>query len=65
MSVTARITGKGEDRKLQVTLDLYPEPTLSKSEKTLVIASTRGNQQTTLEVEGKLVTIGLNAYIKK
>lgn len=40
-------------------------PTPSASGKTLVVASTRGNLQTTAMVQGKPVTIGLNAYIKK
>ena len=40
------------------------EPTPSASGKTLVVASTHGNQPTTVEVNGKRVVIGLNAYIK-
>ena len=39
-------------------------PTRSASGKTLVVASTRGNQKTTAIVQGQPVTIGLNAYIK-
>lgn len=38
-------------------------PTPSKSGKTLVVASTLGNIKTDLVVEGKPVTIGVNAYI--
>jgi hypothetical protein len=39
-------------------------PTPSKSSgKTLVVASTHGNCKTDVEVQGKKVTIGLNAYI--
>lgn len=38
-------------------------PPPSKSGKTLVIASTRGNLKTELEINGKPVTIGINAYI--
>jgi hypothetical protein len=40
-------------------------PTPSSSGKTLVVASSRGNAVTTAEVDGKPITIGLNAYIKK
>jgi hypothetical protein len=40
------------------------KPTPSASGKTLVVASTRGNAVTTAEVDGKPITIGLNAYIK-
>ena len=39
-------------------------PTRSASGKTLVVASTRGNKTTEALVDGKPVTIGLNAYIK-
>jgi selenocysteine lyase/cysteine desulfurase len=40
------------------------KPTPSASGKTLVVASTRGNAVTDVMVDGKPVTIGLNAYIK-
>lgn len=39
-------------------------PTASASGKTLVIASTHGNQKTGVMVNGKEVVLGLNAYIK-
>ena len=55
----AKIIGK----KLVVTIDLQ-ELTPSASKKTLVLASSHGNQPTALIVEGKPVTIGLNAYIR-
>ena len=50
--------------KLYIEIDLE-KPTKSSSGKTLVVASTHGNVVTNVEVEGKPVTIGLNAYIKK
>jgi hypothetical protein len=50
--------------KLCIEIDLET-PTPSSSGKTLVVASTHGNTVTTVMVEGKPVTIGLNAYIKK
>lgn len=40
------------------------DPRPSASGKTLVIASTNGNQATSVIVNGKPLTIGLNAYIK-
>ncbi len=40
------------------------KPTASKSGKTLVVASTYGNVQTTATVNGKAITLGLNAYIR-
>jgi hypothetical protein len=52
------------DNKLFIEIDLET-PTPSSSGKTLVVASTHGNTVTTAEVDGKPVTIGLNAYIKK
>ena len=53
-----------KNKKLYIEIDLE-EPTPSSSGKTLVVASTRGNTVTTAEVNGKPVTIGLNAYIKR
>lgn len=49
--------------KLCIEIDLET-PTPSSSGKTLVVASTRGNVLTDVEVDGKPVTIGLTAYIK-
>jgi hypothetical protein len=40
------------------------KPRPSASGKTLVVATTGGNITTTAQVNGKPVTIGLNAYIK-
>ncbi len=52
------------DKKLYIEIDLE-EPTPSSSGKTLVVASTHGNTVTDAQVNGKPVTIGLNAYIKR
>jgi len=57
--MTVEINGN----KLCIEIDLE-KPTPSASGKTLVVASTRGNTVTTAMVDGKPVTIGLNAYIK-
>jgi hypothetical protein len=43
-----------------VVLPLTPGP--SKSGKSMVIASTRGNQTSTAVYNGKPVTVGVNAY---
>jgi hypothetical protein len=40
------------------------KPTPSATGKTLVVASTHGNQPTAVLVQGKPVVIGLNAYIR-
>ncbi|MDP8305862.1 MAG: hypothetical protein RAO75_05050 [Candidatus Chlorobium antarcticum] len=52
------------DGKLCIEIDLET-PTPSSSGKTLVVASSRGNAVTDVLVDGKPVTIGLNAYISK
>jgi hypothetical protein len=53
-----------KDNKLFIEIDLE-KPTPSSSGKTLVVASTHGNTVTNAEVDGKPLTIGLNAYIKR
>ena len=52
-----------KENKLYIEIDLE-KPTRSTSGKTLVVASTRGNVVTDVMVEGKPVTIGINAYTK-
>lgn len=64
MAISARITGNGNSRKLQITLDLT-DPTPSASGKTLVVASSRGNKVLDLQIDGKNITVGVNAYIPK
>jgi len=53
-----------KDGKLIVTMTMT-EPTPSASGKTLSVASSKGNKVTEAMVDGKPITIGLNAYIKK
>lgn len=60
MAVIAKIEGT----KLIITADLET-PTPSASGKTMVIASTRGNKETDVMIEGKPLIIGLNAYFRK
>ena len=50
-----------KDGKLIISLPISERP--SKSGKTLVVASSNGNIQTSLTHKGKPVTIGVNAYI--
>lgn len=59
MSMKVEIKGN----KLCIEIDLE-RPIKSSSGKTLVVASTHGNVVTSVEVDGKPVTVGLNAYIK-
>jgi len=60
MGIKAKIEGD----KLHIVADLET-PTPSASGKTLVVCSTRGNMNTDVTVDGKVLTIGLNAYIPK
>jgi hypothetical protein len=58
------MTAKIEGKTLTITLDIDAPPRPSASGKTLVVASSHGNQATTATVNGKPVTIGVNAYIR-
>jgi hypothetical protein len=58
------MTAEIKNGKLVITLDMQ-EPTDSASGKTQVVASTHGNAPTTVQVKGKPVIIGVNAYIRK
>ena len=60
MAIEAKLTGK----KLTITVDINSTPTLSSTGKSLVVASSHGNQATAIMVQGKPVMIGLNAFIK-
>lgn len=50
--------------ELIVTIEMQT-PTPSASGKTMVVATSHGNQATTAMIDGKPVIIGFNAYIKK
>ena len=56
-----QVTIEGKDLVIRIPMC---EPRPSASGKTLVVATTGGNQTTTATVSGKPVVIGLNAYIK-
>jgi hypothetical protein len=58
MAMNVEIRGN----RLCIEIDLE-KPAPSVSGKTLVVASTRGNAATDVLVDGKPLTIGLNAYI--
>lgn len=49
-------------REVSIILDL-DTPTESKSGKTLVLASTRGNAVSGERYDGKPVVVGVNAYV--
>jgi hypothetical protein len=52
-----------KDGKLIVEIDMT-KPTPSASGKTLVVASSHGNQPTAAQFNGKPVIVGVNAYIR-
>lgn len=54
-----------KDGKLHIEIDINEKPVASASGKTLVVASSHGNQATTAQIGGKPLIIGLNAYVKK
>jgi len=54
-----------ENGELVIRIPVQDPPVPSASGKTLVVASSHGNQPTTVMVQGKPVTIGLNAYVKR
>lgn len=56
---------KIQGNKLMIVMDFDEAGTPSASGKTMVHASTRGNMTTTAMVNGKPLTIGVNAYTKR
>ena len=53
---------EGDVLVIRIACNVTNPPT-SASGKSRVVASTRGNKVTGLEIDGKPLTIGLNAYI--
>jgi hypothetical protein len=49
---------------LVVRIPVNAQPPLSSTGKTRIVASTHGNQPTTLTVDGQTVKVGLTAFIK-
>lgn len=64
MTTTAKkLTATIDGEYLVIRVPLNSKPTPSASGKTLVVATSHGNKQTEVEVQGKPVYIGVNAYI--
>lgn len=63
-TVTASVEKNGDGDVLVLRIPLKKTPERSTSGKTLVVASSHGNQVTDVEVQGKKVVVGVNAYIK-
>ena len=53
-----------KDGNLVITIPMNTAPTPSKSLKNLIVASTHGNIPSNCMVNGKPLTVSLNAYIK-
>ena len=58
-----KLTAAIEGEYLVIRVPMNAKPTPSSTGKTLVVASSHGNKQTELEIEGKPVIVGCNAYI--
>ena len=50
------------NNKIIITLDIQT-PEISKSGKTLTVATTQGFKKTELKIDGKNVSVSVNAYI--
>ena len=50
--------------KIVIIIDAEKKPQPSVSGKTLVVASSHGNQATSVQIDGKPLVVGVNAYIK-
>jgi len=59
------MTVKVNDSTLTIVIPLIKPPKLSKSGKSLTVATTHGNVATEVTLQGKPVIMGINAYIKK
>jgi hypothetical protein len=59
------MTAEIKDKQLIIKIDLQDPPAPSASGKTLLIASTHGNLATSATVQGKPLTVSVNAYIKR
>lgn len=52
-----------EGNELVIRIPAEKNPSLSKTGKTKIVASSHGNQKTGVQVNGQEVIVGLNAYI--
>jgi len=59
MAFSAQIEGD----ELVIRVPMNEKPERSTSGKTLVVASTHGNKETDIVVQGKKLVVGVNAYI--
>lgn len=62
--IAKRLTATIEGDYLVIRVPMNAKPVPSSSGKTLVVASSHGNKQTEVEIQGKPVIVGVNAYIQ-
>jgi len=62
-TATKKLTASIEGEYLVIKVPLNPTPVRSATGKTLVVASTHGNKETEVQIQGQPVFLGLNAYI--
>jgi hypothetical protein len=60
-----KLTASIEGDFLVIRVPLNATPTPSSTGKTLVVASSHGNKETEVQVQGKPVYVGVNAYVYK
>ena len=58
-----KLTASIEGDYLVIRVPMNPKPVRSASGKTLVVASSHGNKETEVLIEGKPVVVGVNAYV--
>jgi hypothetical protein len=58
-----KLTASIEGDCLVIKVPLNPTPVRSATGKTLVVASSHGNKETEVQVQGQSVFVGVNAYI--
>ena len=63
-ATTPAMTAEVDGQYLVIRVRMHP-PRPSVSGKTLVVASSNGNVPTAAQVNGQLVVVGVNAYIRK
>lgn len=64
MSGEIKAQFENDGKELVIRIPVNQEPVVSKSGKSRVVASSYGNVKTDLMIDGKPLTIGLNAYVK-
>jgi hypothetical protein len=64
-ATTKQLTASVEGEYLVIRVPLNARPIPSASGKTLVVATSHGNKQTEVEVQGKPVFVGVNAYVHR